>query len=680
MIRILLEFSVLASYATSSSAIGGIALLFNNHGNWTSFAVEPSALLFFDPATRRQAGSICADHGEQLLHIENVASFERYLAYYEYLDQLPSDQLLWADADDPVASNGTNAILPTVANDRLDARLPFLCTNSAPHTHRVDTDFTDHPRTTIRSGGHEFTGTRDHLVFRFMGIPYAQPPTGSLRFRYPGAPQAGDIDATACKSSPLAINLILKPACLQNGFFGNNDYGLNPWGTSEDCLYLNVFTPYLPLNASSTAAKPVIFWIHGGGNTGGTGADATFDGGSLASRADVVVVTINHRLNIFGFLALADGVVTGNYALADKIAALEWVSAHIADFGGDPARVTIIGQSAGGSSVIDLVASPKAAGLFTRAVSMSGGAGTIKTPQEGEATAGPVIAEYCPGVNGTERLACLQDLPAETLLKMTETLSSWTTTDDGVYRTGSSVDRASLGAEGVNSVHYMAGFLPDEGQSLLGEAIGPDAKDFKDTLTKVVNKETADAVIESGLWKIDDELTPYNATINVYTMQHLTCHAEEFIAAAASSGAFPSIHVYNMHWAYALSYYDPYNLCTFPVGKPETPYYKCHSGDLYEVFGTYYIFDQPVRTTEDIHHTVLVQDILGAFARTGDPNPDVTYLTVRGYESTLHAMRKWKWPAYTWEEPNVAALRYSALGVEDGLPDRMRCKVLLDAA
>ena len=153
-----------------------------------------------------------------------------------------------------------------------------------------------------------------------------------------------------------------------------------------------------------------------------------------------------------------------------------------------------------------------------------------------------------------------------------------------------------------------------------------------------------------------------------------------------------------MHWAYALSYYDPYNLCTFPVGKPETPYYKCHSGDLYEVrillmmifdltlmrlpqvFGTYYIFDQPVRTTEDIHYTVLVQDILGAFASTGDPNPDTRYLTVRGYESTLHAMGKWKWPAYTRDEPNVAGLRYSALAVEEGLPDRKRCKVLLEAA
>ncbi|KAL1671036.1 hypothetical protein EV122DRAFT_256763 [Schizophyllum commune] len=214
MIRILLGFSVLASYATPSASIGGVALLFNNHGNWTSFADEPSALLFLDPATRSQASSICFDYGEVLLPVEQVASFERYLAYYEYLDQLPSDQLLWADEDDPVAPNGTSAILPTVANDRLDARLPFLCTNSAPHTHRVDTDFSDHPRTTVRSGGHELTGTRDHLVFRFMGIPYAQPPTGSLRFKYPKEPEAKDTDATA-----------FKPACLQNGFFGNNDYG-----------------------------------------------------------------------------------------------------------------------------------------------------------------------------------------------------------------------------------------------------------------------------------------------------------------------------------------------------------------------------------------------------------------------------------------------------------------------
>jgi carboxylesterase type B len=151
-----------------------------------------------------------------------------------------------------------------------------------------------------------------------------------------------------------------------------------------------------------------MFWIHGGGNLFGTGSDATFDGGSLATRADAVVVTITHRLNIFGklsdfsrcdhianhvvrkigFLALNDTNITGNYALADKIASLQWVQEHIAAFGGDPNRVMIFGQSAGGWSVVDLVVSPKAAGLFSSAISLSGGSGSLQTIDEATAMAG----------------------------------------------------------------------------------------------------------------------------------------------------------------------------------------------------------------------------------------------------------------------------------------------------
>jgi len=149
-------------------------------------------------------------------------------------------------------------------------------------------------------------------------------------------------------------------------------------------LYLNIYTPFIPSDASNPAItlKPVVFWIHGGTNVHGTGSDRTFDGGSLVSRGDVVVVTINYRLGIFGFLALNDGTITGNYGLADKIAALEWVRDNIAAFGGDPNKVTIMGHSAGGWSIVDLLRSPKAAGLFHAAVSQSGGASTFLTQEE----------------------------------------------------------------------------------------------------------------------------------------------------------------------------------------------------------------------------------------------------------------------------------------------------------
>jgi carboxylesterase type B len=102
-------------------------------------------------------------------------------------------------------------------------------------------------------------------------------------------------------------------------------------------------------------------------------------------------------------------------------------------------------------------------------------------------------------------------------------------------------------------------------------------------------------------------------------------------------------YYYNNLRAYALSYYDPYTSCTFPVGKPNTPYYRCHSGDIYQVFGTYYTFDQPIRTAADIGHKNLQQDMWGAFARTGDPNPAKEYLRARGYTDSLALFERFHW-------------------------------------
>ena len=150
--------------------------------------------------------------------------------------------------------------------------------------------------------------------------------------------------------------------------------GVAPPPISEDCLYLNIWTP-----AKSTDDRlPVMVWIHGGGFAHGTGAAAGYDGENLA-RKGAVVVTINYRLGIFGFLALPELTAesphhaSGNYGLLDQIAALQWVQKNIAAFGGDPSRVTIFGQSAGSVSVNVLMASPLAKGLFARAIGESGG-------------------------------------------------------------------------------------------------------------------------------------------------------------------------------------------------------------------------------------------------------------------------------------------------------------------
>jgi len=192
----------------------------------------------------------------------------------------------------------------------------------------------------------------------FKGIPFAQAPTGDLRWRPPTAvkPWTGVRDATE-----------FGPPCAQN----SGGHILE--SSREDCLYLNVWTPDWPVGS----ARPVMFWIHGGGNYGGTASGANFDGESLARRG-VIVVTANYRLTIFGFYAHPElsrespHHASGNYGLMDQIAALEWVRDNIAKFGGDPGNVTIFGQSAGAVDANVLMTSPLARGLFHRVIAESG--------------------------------------------------------------------------------------------------------------------------------------------------------------------------------------------------------------------------------------------------------------------------------------------------------------------
>jgi para-nitrobenzyl esterase len=200
----------------------------------------------------------------------------------------------------------------------------------------------------------------------FKGIPFAAPPIGELRWRAPKP--AANWDGVR-KADAFSANCMQRAA--NGGAFPPYGGDRSATRMSEDCLYLNVYTA-----ASSSDKRPVMVWIHGGALTSGAGA--IYQGEDLA-RKGVVVVTVNYRLGVFGFLAHpeltkeSEAHASGNYAFLDQIAALKWVQKNIAAFGGDPKRVTIFGESAGSWSVNYLVASPLAHGLFQRAIGESGG-------------------------------------------------------------------------------------------------------------------------------------------------------------------------------------------------------------------------------------------------------------------------------------------------------------------
>ena len=323
------------------------------------------------------------------------------------------------------------------------------------------------PRVTIDTGTLEGLDTAGVTVFR--GIPYAAPPVGELRWQPPQPPQRwrGVRDA-----QHLGRN------CMQHQPYSDID----PFkaGVSEDCLYLNVWASSLPLPSSRVArpASPVLVWIHGGGFFAGFGGEERHNGARLAQKG-AVVVTLNYRLGAFGFLAHPGFIsesphrATGNYGLLDQIAALQWVKRNIARFGGDPNRVTIFGESAGGMSVGSLIASPLAKGLFQRAILESGtGVGIGMTRRD---TARAIAMQFAESLGvrgaGVGAARALRAISADSVLAASLRVGPqgaprfWPVVDGWVLP--HPVDSAiALGA--ANLVPVIAGTNRDEGDEWMG--------------------------------------------------------------------------------------------------------------------------------------------------------------------------------------------------------------------
>ena len=296
----------------------------------------------------------------------------------------------------------------------------------------------------------------------FKGIPYAAPPVGELRWKRPQPVVKWD----GVKVADTFSNICWQPGNAVGTFYGNEFYWKEQTVQSEDCLYLNIWTP---TNAVGQPDRklPVAFWVHGGAYFNGYGHEITMDGDAWASRG-VILVTINYRLGIFGFLAhpelsaeSADGT-SGNYGTYDQVAALKWVYENIAQFGGDPKNITVLGQSAGAASIKNLVSSPLSKGMIKNAVIQSGGGigafgSSDNGQQEAEATGKTFMKKF-----NCRTLKDMRAVPAEELLRVfkAEGMGLFRPHIDGILLTESFDDAARN--QHLADANYMIGCTLDD--------------------------------------------------------------------------------------------------------------------------------------------------------------------------------------------------------------------------
>jgi para-nitrobenzyl esterase len=430
----------------------------------------------------------------------------------------------------------------------------------------------------------------DGKVRAWMGLPYAAPPLGYLRWKapQPAAKWSGERDATNYGAH-----------CAQNVVFQDMIFQDN--GGSEDCLFLNVYTP---ATADSKAKLPVMFWIHGGGFAGGAASEPRHNGDFLPLKG-VVLVTINYRLGVFGFLATADLAkdadgAAGNYGLMDMVSGLQWVKANIKEFGGDPDNVTIFGESAGSFAVSTLMASPMARGLFHKAIGESGGAlGRGPMPYRNLADREAKDAEWVATLN-VKSLAELRALSTSTILDACKKPGVGFSPDvDGKLLTQPVPDTYAAGKQA--HVPLIAGWNADENPAYAMRGITVDQ--WKDMARKLFT-DRADEFLK--LYPGDTDELARRSAIDFGSDQFIAFGTWTWLEAHRTTGESPE---YRYHLEL------PATPSKFHQGT-----FAFHSDDIEYVFGT--LDTRPgwdVRP-EDRTLSDQMMTYLTNFAKTGDPN------------------------------------------------------------
>ena len=448
------------------------------------------------------------------------------------------------------------------------------------------------------NGAIEGRGVQPSGVRIFRGVPFAQPPIGELRWKEPqpvknwtGVRQAREFG----------------PRCMQAPIFDDMRFRSN--GVSEDCLYLNVWTPA----KSNHERLPVLVYFYGGGFVTGDGSELRYDGENMATKG-IVVVTVNYRLGVFGFLAHPELTkesphkASGNYGLLDQNAALRWVQQNIANFGGDPQHVTIAGESAGSVSVSAHMASPLSKDLIAAAIGESGAiTGTLSAvPLAKAETDGSAFAATL----GANSLAALRAIPSQQLLDAASkggfaSIGRFPITIDGYFLPA---DPATIYAEGKQArVPLLAGWNSEEAgwQALLGDN-EPTPENYRTVLAKLYGA------------RADEALKSYPATTRAEVVQAATDLAGDRLI-AYSTWKWIDLHLSTSRArVYRYLYARPRPAPR--TGKGYVAHGAVHSAEIEYALGNLYVNDAYAWTPDDYKVSTWMQSYFANFIMKFDPN------------------------------------------------------------
>lgn len=470
------------------------------------------------------------------------------------------------------------------------------------------------PTAVVHSSGGDVQGVVVKGVGQFLGIPYAAPPVGELRWRPPQEPAAWMGTRQADKFGGTC-------AQPQRGVFAAPS-------NTEDCLYLNIYTP--ETKPAPAAKRPTMVWFHGGGLFSGESND--YDGSKLAKRGDVVVVTLNYRVGALGFLSHpainAEGHPSVNYGIMDQQAALKWVQKNIAQFGGDPGNVTIFGQSGGGTAVMANMQSPLSKGLFHKAINESGTRIGVTPPETmrklGEDFA---VAAGC----ADQSAKCLRALTVEQVLKNQGPILGKVVDFPSVD--GTVITRPALASYSdgeYNRVPVLTGIVKDEQAFFLPEL----------NTGKVLTEEDYKKYAASfGAGHAEMLLKKYPA--ETYGSPSLAEIAMAQGAKACTArllngqwSKYAPVYAYQFEDRTAPSYFKP-------VSYPMRAYHTSELQYLFPLFRGGQGTSKPLSEAQERLSDMMV-DYWTSFAREGDPN---------GHgKGTAH------WTAYSTEKDNVQVL------------------------